>query len=261
MHYYCNTSLVTIKWVCKKESGHQGLHTFKGPIMLRPTANYTDSDLLPKRTRQWWIMRMMKRWREENRQHIKVRKSWGWKIWAYFPPPQRYNSSWWLFDLSKPLSFLCCKESWCRVVTATWHPVTSPRSLRGAPALYVSHLWACRADGGTTVAVLSAASVCLLPLHFPAAAVGSVMVMVFFFLFFCFLHGRYKLVLVRWWVENGFVFNHFTILPVTVLSCHFTVPSRTDPYHIYICTHLCSRACSFNIKCNRDINARESCNN
>lgn len=232
MHYYCNTSLVTIKWVCKKESGHQGLHTFKGPIMLRPTANYSDSDLLPKRTRQWWIMRMMKRWREENRQHIKVRKSWGWKIWAYFPPPQRYNSSWWLFDLSKPLSFLCCKESWCRVVTATWHPVTSQRSLRGAPALYVSHLWACRADGGTTVAVLSAASVCLLPLHFPAAAVGSVMVMVFFFLFFCFLHGRYKLVLVRWWVENGFVFNHFTILPVTVLSCHFTVPSRTDPYHI-----------------------------
>lgn len=186
MHYYCNTSLVTIKWVCKKESGHQGLHTFKGPIMLRPTANYTDSDLLPKRTRQWWIMRMMKRWREENRQHIKVRKSWGWKIWAYFPPPQRYNSSWWLFDLSKPLSFLCCKESWCRVVTATWHPVTSLRSLRGAPALYVSHLWACRADGGTTVAVLSAASVCLLPLHFPATAVGSVMVMVFFFFVFLF---------------------------------------------------------------------------
>lgn len=162
--------------------------------MLRPTANYTHSDLLPRRTRQWWIMRMMKRWREENRQHIKVRKSWGWKIWAYFLPPQRYNSSWWLFDLSKPLSFFCCTESWCRVVTATWHPVTSPRSLRGAPALYVSHLWACRADGGTTVAVLSAASVCLLPLHFPAAAVGSVMVM-FFFLFFLFF---------AWLLQAGF---------------------------------------------------------
>lgn len=199
MHYYCNTSLVTIKWVCKKESGHQGLHTFKGPIMLRPTANYTDSDLLPKRTRQWWIMRMMKRWREENRQHIKVRKSWGWKIWAYFLPPQRYNSSWWLFDLSKPLSFLCCKESWCRVVTATWHPVTSLRSLRGAPALYVSHLWACRADGGTTVAVLSAASVCLLPLHFPAAAVGSVMVMVFFL--FCFF--VFCMAVTSWFWSDG----------------------------------------------------------
>lgn len=132
--------------------------------------------------------------------------------------PQRYNSSWWLFDLRKPLSCLCCKESWSWVVTAPWHPVTSLLSLQGAPPLHVSHLWASRVDGRTT-RHCPVWCLCLFtppPFSTAAAAVGSVI---------CWGNVFAWLLHVWYWSEGvlriSFTIN-FTIPSVTVSSCHFT---------------------------------------